>query len=337
MRTVAVRGRWIWRVSGLITLAVLGIPLGSLIVSAGQDTGGPAYAVSAVPTRTITIAQPVTSLSVQSYGAAIDVTAGGVQHVQVTEAVTFGPKDPGPPAVTARVSHGHLTLAAPDCGQSDCNVGFTVTVPSDVAVTAESDTGPITVSGVAAANLDSGGGLVRATDISRQLTVNSENGPIMVSGVAAATLDSGGGPVGATGVRGPLNVSTEGGTLTLDGLSGPVNADTGGAPLLARDVAAVTATVNTENGNVDMAFSTAPQRVSVDTGGGNARLAFAAAPQSVTVSTAGGMALLAVPGGPYAVFADSGGGPQFVRVATNPAAHRSITVTTSGGPLQVGP
>jgi hypothetical protein len=335
MRTVAVRGRWIWRLSGVATVAALGIPLGGLIVTAGQ--GGEPMTVSAVPTRTITIARPITSVSVESYGAAVYITGGPVRHAQVTEAITYGPQDAGPPAVTAAVSHGHLTLAAPDCAQSNCTVGFTVTVPSGVAVTAESDGGPVTVAGVAAANVDSGGGLVHATGISGQLTVSSENGPVMVSGTGAANLDSGGGPVGATDVRGPLTVNTEGGALTLDGLSGPLDADTGGAPLLARNVAAVTATVTTENGNVDMAFVTGPEMVSVDTGGGNARLTFAAAPKSVTVSTVGGLALLTVPGGPYALSADNGGGggPEIIAIPTDPAAPRSITVTTSGGPLRI--
>ena len=53
----------------------------------------------------------------------------------------------------------------------------------------------------------------------------------------------------------------------------------------------------------------------------------------MTVSTDGGSAQLAVPGGPYALNADSGGGPQSVGIATDPAAHRSITVISGGGSL----
>jgi hypothetical protein len=57
----------------------------------------------------------------------------------------------------------------------------------------------------------------------------------------------------------------------------------------------------------------------------------------VTVSTDGGSARLAVPGGPYALTAESDGGPQSIGIATNPAAHRSITIMSYGGPLVVGP
>jgi hypothetical protein len=44
-----------------------------------------------------------------------------------------------------------------------------------------------------------------------------------------------------------------------------------------------------------------------------------------------------VPGGPYALTADSGGGPEIVQIATDPAAHSSITITSGGGPLRIGP
>lgn len=328
------RGRWVWSLSGLATIALLAIPGTHLITTAGAPVSG-TMQQSAVPTRTLIVTQPVTSLNVESYGAPIVVTGGPVRHVQVTEAITFTPQDAGPPAVTDSVSHGRLTLNAPECDQTDCSVGFTVTVPRDVAVTAQSDNGPLTVSGVAAANLDSGGGPAHVSDIAGQLTASTENGELIVSHIGAANLDSGGGPVQATDVRGPLTVNTENGSLTVAGLAGPLDADTGGGELVARDVAAVTATVSTENGDANISFTTAPELVSVDTGGGNARIQFAAAPQSVSVSTENGNALLIVPGGPYALTAQTLGGPLSVAVPTDPTASRSIIVNTGGGELRI--
>jgi hypothetical protein len=327
------RGRWIWRLSGLATIALLAITGTHLVASEGMTGGGPQLQ-SAVPTRTITITQPVASLDIESYGAPIVVTAGPVRHIQVSEAITFGPMD-GPPPVTASVAKGVLTLSAPDCDNSPCSVGFTVTVPKDVAVAAHSDGGPLTVSGVAAANLDSGGGSARVSNISGQLTVSTENGPLIVSALGAANLDSGGGPAQVTDVRGPLTVNTEGGDLSLNGLSGPLNADTGGGGIVARGVAPVTAAVTTEDGNADIEFTNAPQMVTVDTGGGTGQLWFAAAPEAVSVSTEGGNALLTVPGGPYAVTTESEGGPELVAIPVNPTARHSITVDTGGGALTV--
>ena len=149
-------------------------------------------------------------------------------------------------------------------------------------------------------------------------TVATEGGPVTVSGIAGANLDSGSGPVSATHISGPLTVITGGGSLTLDGLVGPLRADTGGGSLVAQGVASATATVTT--------------------GGGDASMVFSAAPDSVTMSTDGGPARLVVPGGPYALNADNnGGGPQSVGIATDPAAHRSITVISGGGPLVIEP
>jgi hypothetical protein len=313
MHAVATPGRWIWRLSGLITTAVLVLVGFHTIARAGQ----PEYAQpQSTVIRTVTVPQPVTSLTVQSYGAPVLVTGAPVGHVQITETLIYdapasgnlsasptrasaapggplsaspaaAPEAPsalpsGAPAVVQSVSGGRLSLGDPDCGTSDCSVSFAVTVPSDVTV-----------------------------------TVSTEGGPVSVSGVAGANLDSGGGPVRATEIGGPLTVSTGGGSLQLSGLTGPLSADTDSGSLAAQGVASATATVTT--------------------GGGGASMVFAAAPDSVTVSTDGGPAQLAVPGGPYALTANSDGGPQSIRIATNPAARRSITVISYGGSLGITP
>jgi hypothetical protein len=66
-------------------------------------------------------------------------------------------------------------------------------------------------------------------------------------------------------------------------------------------------------------------------------LGFTSAPQSVLVSTGGGQATVLVPGGPYAVTADSDGSTDSVSVPASPGASRSISVSTNGGDLQIGP
>lgn len=331
----AVAARWPWGLSGLVVIAAVAVP-GGVLITRGGDTGFSQQNLSAVPTKTVTVDRQVTTLDVRSYGAPIQVIGAPVRQVKIDMAIMFDPKD-GPPTVTHSVDHGRLTLAAPACEQSNCSVGFTVTVPRDVAVTAQSSGGIVTVSGVAAANLDSGGGLVRVLGVPGTLTVNAEGGPVIASSIAGGNLDSGGGPVTTSNVNGPLTVNTEGGGLTLMGLSGPLDADTGGGPLQARGIAAVTATANTEGGNTDIGFITAPQAVTVDSGGGTARLGFVAAPRKVTVSTEGGNAIVTVPGGPYALSANSEGGPESVGIATDPAAVRAITVDTGGGMLWIQP
>jgi hypothetical protein len=278
MHAVAAPGRWIWRLSGLITAAVLVVVGAHLIAKAGQ----PEYAQPQATTiRTVTVAQPVTSLTVQSYGGSVQITGAPVGRVQITETLMYDAPGGNLSAVAQSVSGGHLSLGDPECASANCSVRFAVTVPSAVTV-----------------------------------SVDTEGGSISVSGIAGANLDSGGGPVNATRIGGPLTVGTDGGSLQLTGLTGPLSADTGGGSLAALGVASATATVTTGSGGASMIFS--------------------AAPDSVTVSTDGGSARLAVPGGPYALTADSDGGPQSIQITTSPAAQRSITVTSDGGPLVVG-
>ena len=307
-------GRWIWGVSGVVTAVVLAIPVTWAISNGGTPSGD--QSMSAVPTRTVTIYQPVTSVNVQSYGAPIQIAQGKGPGVTVTEAVSFNQGDI-PPEVTTAVSGGRLTLDAPACADSGCNVSFAVQVPARVSVTAVSAGGDIVVAGAAGASLDSGGGAVRATGVSGSLVISAQGGPVTVVGTAGANIDSGGGPVRAAGVDGPLTVSSEGGPLTVTGMNGSLHADTGGGPVFAQGVAAHDATVSTE--------------------GGDTRLGFVTAPDSVQVITAGGAADLSVPGGPYALTTDAGGGPQSVGIATSPAASQSINISTGGGPLFIQP
>ena len=336
MRAVATRGRWIWGVSGLVTTAAL-IISGTLLITSAGRAEQPQPSGTAI--RTVTVPQPVTSLTVQTYGDPVQVTAGLVHRVQITETLTYDPQAGGPPAVAQSVSDGHLSLGDPACANSNCDVSFSVTVPSGVTATVTTEGAPVTVSGVAGANLDSGGGPVRATKIGGPLTVITGGGPLQLDSLAGPLrADTGGGPLTAQAVAAAtatittgggdarlafsaapdtVTISTDGGSLTLDGPAGTLSANTGGGPLIAQDVAATTATVTT--------------------GGGDARLAFSAAPDTVTISTDGGSAQVAVPGGPYALTADSDSGSQSVGIATDPAVGRSITVISGGGPLWIGP
>jgi hypothetical protein len=328
------RGRWIWTVSGLATVALLALP-GARLISGDPGHG---LVVSATPTTMVTLAisQPVSRLKITSYGSPIRITTGSVLRVTVTEAINYAPPG-GPPAVTAAVSHGQLTLAAPACQNSACSVGFTVTLPSGVAVTAASDGGGISVFGADAANLNSGGGPVLATGINGPVTIAAEGGGIILNrAVGAVNLDSGGGPVQAEQIDGHLSVDAEGGGITVAGVSDPAGTDldSGGGPVQASQIDGPL-TVTAEGGGITVNGLTGD--LEADSGGGPAQVMFAAAPGAAVVNTEGGSATVSVPGGPYAVTAEDEGGGQSVTVPTSPAAHRSITVTTGGGPLSIGP
>ena len=274
MRAVAGPGRWVWGVSGLVTAAALAIPGVRLIGSAGDNRQ---VQPQAAVTRTVTVTEPVSSLTVQSYGASVQVTTGSARRVQITETLAYDMQAGGPPAVTQSVSGGHLLLADPACSASDCAVSFAVTVPPGVAVTVVTDGGPLTVAGTAGANLDSGGGPVRATRIG-----------------------------------GPLTVSTGGGSLLLNGLAGALHADTDGGPLTAQGVDAAAATVSTGGGDAQIAFSAAPDTVTVSTDGGMAALTVPGGPYALAADSGGGPESVGIatdPAAPRSITVSSGGGP----------------------------
>ena len=312
-RPAAPRGRWVWRVSGIVTVAALTAAAAAIIAPKG---GGNQYAEPmSIVTKSLTVPQPVTGVRVLTSGMPVQVTAGPGNRVQVTEAILYDPKAagqsdpnapvqsgakapgqsdpqaPGLPAVPVAVSGHLLTINGTNCDTDACAAGFALTVP-------------------------------RGTSVS----VSTAGGDVILSGTDDTTVDSGGGSVYAAGLRGPLSVTTGGGTLMVNGLAGSLYTDTSGGSVDGSGLATATATVIT--------------------GGGDAWLGFESAPGTLVASTDGGGALLAVPPGPYALtadsngsyqVADSNGSYQVIAVATDPAARRSITVTTGGGPLLVEP
>ncbi|MGH3152682.1 MAG: hypothetical protein ACRDOB_18405 [Streptosporangiaceae bacterium] len=277
MRTVADRSRRIWALSGLITLAALAVPGANFVATAG-DANNPPSGTPISVTRTVTVPQPVTSVTVLSYGGPVQVTAGPVRRVQGTE-TSSAPPGTGPVPVTQSVAGGRLVLADPACSSSApfCSVSFTLVVPSGVTVTAVTDGGQLTVSGVAGADLDSGGGLVRATRIA-----------------------------------GPLTVRTSGGPLLIDGLTGPLDADTSSGPVTARGLGSATAIITTDGGNAQIAFTAAPDSLTVSTDGGLATLTVPGGPYALTADTNGGPESVGIPTDPAArrlITVSTGSGP----------------------------
>jgi hypothetical protein len=298
MRAVAGPGRWVWVLSGLVTAAILAVP-GARLITLGDGPMNASAEPQAVTTRTVTVPQPVTSLTVQSGGGQVQVAAGQVRRVQVTETIMYDRQGDGPPAVAQSVSGGRLSLSDPACAYSDCSVNFSLTVPFGVTV-----------------------------------SVATQGGPAAVSGVAGANLDTGGGPARVSLIGGPLTVSTDGGPLVLRGVTGPLRADTSGGTLLAQDVAAATATVTTSGGPAMVTFAAAPESVSVSTDGGPVTLAVPGGPYAVAADSGGGPQSVAIATNPDArpaLAVSSGGGPLRIEPAAGPGNRGGRPAPRSSG------
>jgi hypothetical protein len=283
MRAVTRTGRWVWVLSGVVTAAVLVVP-GARLITMGVGPANASAEPQAVTTRMVTVPQPVTSLTVQSGGGQVQVTAGHVRRVQFAETIMYDPQGEGPPAVAQSVSGGRLSLSDPACANSDCSVDFSLIVPFGVTV-----------------------------------SVATQGGPAVVSGVAGANLDTGGGPARVSLIGGPLTVSTDGGPLVVRGVTGSLRADTGGGTLLAQDVTAATATITTGGGPAMVTFAAAPESVSVSTDGGPAILAVPGGPYAVAADSDGGPQSVAIATNPdarAALSVTTGGGP--LRIEPDP-------------------
>jgi hypothetical protein len=358
----APRGRWFWILAGITVSTALGVGFGALIINAGTNSGAQYGPPETLPSRTVTITHPVTSLSVESYGDPIRVIGKPVSHVTVVETISYDPSQGGPPAVTHRDSHGQLTLAAPACENSNCSVGFVVVVPFGVTVNAVGDGGSVTVSGTGAADLDSGGGPVIATGISGplnataeggniwasgattanidsgggsvtvarvpgSLTVHAEGGSIAVTSAGAADLDSGGGPVTATAVSGPLLVTAEGGSVTVTAAPG-ATIDSGGGPVTATRINGPL-TVTAEGGGVDV--DSLSGSLNVNTGGGPLN-AIGVLSAWASASTSGGGVTMDFTAAPKSLMVSTGGGDAVLSV---PNAAYALTLDLGGGPESV--
>ena len=275
MRAVTRTGRWVWILSGVVTAAVLVAP-GARLITMGVGPANASAEPQAVTIRAAIVPQPVTSLTVQSDGGQVQVTAGQVSRVQLTETIMSDHQGDAPPAVAESVSGGRLSLPDP-CANANCSVNFSLTVPFGVTV-----------------------------------SVATQGGPVAVSGVAGANLDTGGGPASATLIGGPLTVTTGGGPLVVRGVAGPLRADTDGGTLTAQDIASATATVTTGGGAAMVTFAAAPRSVSVSTDGGAAVVAVPGGPYAVTADSNGGPQSVAIATDPAAyalITVTSGGGP----------------------------
>jgi DUF4097 and DUF4098 domain-containing protein YvlB len=319
-RPPAPRGRWIWYLSGVATIVVGTTLIAFASIRAGNSDNGDGFAQSAMPTRTVVANGEVSSLSVNSYSAPVQVSRGSVNQVTVTEAISFDPAQ-RPPAVRARVDHGALTLDAPSCQNGGCSVGFAVIVPASfpaVTVSVSSDGGPVSVSGVAAADIDSSSGSVTASDVQGLLTVTSEGGDITASGAGSASLDSGSGSVSANAIPGTLNITSAGGNIYVYG-TGSATLDSGSGAVNASAVLGTLA-VTSAGGSINIAGA---RGVTLDSGSGDVVARSVDGPLSAT--TSGGSLQVDGLTGPFT--ADTGSGPLTASDITSATAR----VSTNGG------
>jgi hypothetical protein len=355
-------------VSGAITAVVLGVPGVMLIARPGlpglADFASPQHSA----TRTVTVPQRVSGVTVDSYGAPVSVRSGGMSRVRVTETVMWSGPEPATdvPAATQTVSGGQLTLASPLCtGASG--------MPGAGAASAPHPGIPPAIHTVVSESVAVPDGPVRTLTPPRVLSRPTHSVPSATGAAAAAGTASTSSATPAGGASSTTNAvsassceiafsvttppgasvtaSSAGGPVTLSG-AGTAIVDSGGGFVSAvQDTGALTVTsdggiirvdgltgtLNADSGGGPVvAQGLSSPAATITTEGGAASADYATPPRTVTIRTGSGAVQLGVPGGPYALTADSDGGPETLGIPVSTTATRSITISTGGGMLVVG-
>ncbi len=112
-----------------------------------------------------------------------------------------------------------------------------------------------------------------------------------------------------------VEVGSDSGDLTLKGLSGELDARSDSGAIRAEGLAVKQAVAKTDSGDVELAFTGSPDKV--------------------TAASDSGRVEVGVPQGAYNVVARTDSGAKDVKVPTDPSAPRRIELTSDSGDLEV--
>lgn len=125
------------------------------------------------------------------------------------------------------------------------------------------------------------------------------------------------GAITAIGTDSSLSVGTSNGAITLDDISSPVDVSTSNGSIVGTDLGTTELAARTSNGEVSLAFSTAPSSVVVETSNGEVEVVLPADTPAVALST------------------KTSNGEVTSDIRTDPAAADRIDVRTSNGDIEV--
>jgi hypothetical protein len=117
------------------------------------------------------------------------------------------------------------------------------------------------------------------------------------------------------GVR--VKARTDSGEVTLQGLSGEVDASSDSGRIQATGLGGKNVIAKTDSGSIELAFTAVPDRVQASSDSGSSEVR--------------------VPQGPYNITATSDSGQKEIEAAHDPAAQRTINVTSDSGSVAVLP
>ena len=233
--------RWLVPASAAVAVALVAL-LSVVIPRPGpagpQPTGpaGPLPGTKLTVTRHWSVpAAGLRRITITTTSGQVTITGGASGSATVTATPRYRGRAP---VVTSRVIAGTLTVTARCPREPDCQASLTVHVPAGLPVRAGSDQGNV------------------------QLTE--------LTGGAVATTDQGN--VTVTHLSGKLTATTDQGDIDLTAVGGTVTARTSQGKISGVGLTASSATLSSDQGDIDAAFWVAPRLVAASTQEGSVYL-----------------------------------------------------------------
>ncbi len=139
---------------------------------------------------------------------------------------------------------------------SNCDIDVSADVPEDTDATIRTDAGDLTVTGPA--------GVVDARASDGSVTVDGSR-----RDVRAAITE---GDMSIANVAGAVRAEVTNGDLELASLAGPLRIRMAEGDLVGTELTSTDAEIESGTGNVDLVFTTTPERIEIDIGAGNLTL-----------------------------------------------------------------
>jgi hypothetical protein len=249
--------------AAVVVVAVLAVLIPSLLTSStrpGPRPGGGTTGTALTSPRHWSVASAgLDAVTTVTTSGPVTVTGSATSSVAITATPHYQGRAP---VLTSRVAGRTLTVTATCPQEPHCQVALTVVLPARLAARAQAQQGNIT-----------------ARRLSGPVTATTQQGDIDL-----------------TGVSGPVTATTDQGDISLTGVSGPVTARTSQGQISGDGLAAKTATVSTEQGDIDLAFVVPPQSVTAITQQGSVDIRLpAAVAYRVSASTQLGSRSVTVP------------------------------------------
>jgi hypothetical protein len=288
--------RWLVPVSAAVAVALIAllsvvVPRLSSIqpgappsVPAGLRAGGPPAGAPhgsqlTVPRRWSVSAASLRAVTVTTTSGQVTVTGGAGSSATITATPRYRGSAP---VITSQVTAGLLTITASCPQEPDCQASLTLHVPAGLPVHARSDQGNLQLTGL--------------------------------TGGAVATTDQGN--VTLTHLSGHVTATTDEGDIDLTAVAGTVTARTSQGDISGAGLSATSATLSSQQGDVDAVFWVAPRLVAASTQEGSVYLRL---PSSVV----------------YHVIASSQLGSRSVRVPQAPGSAHVVKASTQLGSVTV--